>query len=812
MNHLKPVLGFCILFFALFITQMQVEGQVSFGKSQNINSNWNFIQQDIKNGQENKIDESKWRALDLPHDWSIEGVLSPANASCMGYLPCGIGWYRKLITISPDQKGLKHFIYFEGVYKKSEVFLNGFSLGVRPSGYSSFMYDLEPYLKYGEENILAVRVDHSENADSRFYTGSGIYRDVFLIAAGPVHIEQWGIYYQTTEATKSEASINVQVNIKNTTKTEPKVSVNLTLLTQTGEVVAKQTKNIPLNPDGLTLISADLKVKNPKIWSLNSPSLYQLKTQVIENAKIIDENIQPLGIRKFNFDVNKGFTLNGESMKLKGVCIHHEAGCLGAAAPRKVWETRLRKLKEMGCNSIRLSHNPQAPFIYEICDQIGLLVQDEVFDEWEFSKNKWITGWNNGIPGLQGSAQYFNEWCERDTKDMVLRDRNHPSVIMWSIGNEIDYPNDPYSHAVLNAHSINQPARFGFFPEKPAAQRMGVVAKRLADQVRKYDNTRPVTAALAGVVMSNETEYPNALDVVGYNYTEDRYEADHKSFPARIIYGSENGQGMNAWKAVRDNEYISGQFLWTGIDYLGESGTWPSRGFGSGILNMIGTIKPNGYFRQAIWSEKPVTYIGTYKMPKNPLEVWESAHASWNYNESEMVRVVCNTNCQKSILLLNGQPVGESKANDLNTGVIFWDLPYNAGELKVIGMNNDKEVCSFKIQTYGRPYAIRATADSNELKADKDLVQILLDVVDENGVPVTIADNEITCQIEGPAKLLGLEGSNMQDMGNYRDNIQRVYNGKLMAYIQTKGEEGSVKITFSSPWLKNSEVLLKVVN
>jgi hypothetical protein len=379
---------------------------------------------------------------------------------------------------------------------------------------------------------------------------------------------------------------------------------------------------------------------------------------------------------------------------------------------------------------------------------------------------------------------------------------------MWSIGNEIDYPNDPYSHPVLDKGTINQPVYGGYKPDSPQATELGDIAKRLAADVRKIDRSRPVTGALAGVIMSNETEYPGALDVAGYNYTEDRYEIDHKKYPQRIIYGSENGQGMGSWKAVRDSENIFAQFLWAGIDYLGESGAWPSRGFYTGLLDFAGFQKPRGYFRQALWNTKPVSYLGTYPAPENRKNLSMDAWPIWNYEAGKMIRVVCYTNCQTSKLFLNGQPQGEEKAYDDNTGIISWDIPYQAGKLEVVGFNDNTEVCRYAIQSSGRPFALTAEVDHSSLSKNKDLAHIVVQVVDEKGIPVMLSDDEVRCNIEGPAQLLGLEAGNNSDMGNYRDNEQRVFHGRLLAYVQTTGTAGTVKITFSSPWLKPVELKL----
>ncbi|MEG1635277.1 MAG: glycoside hydrolase family 2 TIM barrel-domain containing protein, partial [Rikenellaceae bacterium] len=372
----------------------------------------------------------------------------------------------------------------------------------------------------------------------------------------------------------------------------------------------------------------------------DNPNLYTLKTTITEGKETIDQSNITTGIRKYTFDPNKGFALNDKFMKIKGVCIHHDAGVLGSAVPREVWEQRLKTLKSIGVNAIRTSHNPQSPDLYALCDELGMLVMNEAYDEWEFAKRKWVEGWNKGTPSFQGNFDYFEQWGEKDLADMIRRDRNHVSIFAWSIGNEVDYPNDPYSHPVLDGKSggFTQPIFGGYKKDAPDAMRLGVIAKKLAAVVRRYDTSRPVTAGLAGVAMSNQTEYPAALDIAGYNYTESMYQKDHKQYPNRVIYGSENRHDIQAWQAVINNEYIFGQFLWTGIDYLGESGAWPSRGFYSGLLDFGGSIKPRGYFRQSLWTDKPMAYLGTYPTPGHgnsaqTTDVWSALENENNSKE-----------------------------------------------------------------------------------------------------------------------------------------------------------------------------------
>ncbi len=804
--RLKRVTGLLLF---LFISA-HLLAQVTYREPLKINDNWKFQKGDFPKAASPDFDDSKWRILDLPHDWSVEGPLSQCLASCTGYLPGGIAWYRKVLDIPLNQKDKKIYVYFEGIYRNGEVFINGVSLGMRPNGYISCEYDLTPYLKFGGKNILAVRVDHSKSADSRWYTGSGIYRDVYLIEKNPVHLDLWGVYYTTKALSDKKSAVHVQTTVKNTTDHPAALTIVQELLDKERKSKAKISGKlmVPSGKDGTA--NQDLTVNQPNLWSVDAPYLYQLTTSVYKDGKLIDQSVENVGIRTLGFDADKGFSLNGKSMKVKGVCLHHDAGCLGSAVPKEVLERRLITLKSIGCNAIRGSHNPQSPDLYDLCDKLGLLVLDEGFDEWEFPKKKWIEGWNVGTPGFDGPAEFFEKWGETDLRDLILRDRNHPSVFMWSIGNEVDYPNDPYTHPILDKEGIGQQHTHGYLKDHPNAERLGTIAKRLAAVVRKQDTSRPVTAALAGPVMSNETDYPGALDVVGYNYTENRYAKDHATYPKRIFYGSENGYSMDAWKAVRDNDYIFGQFLWTGIDYLGESHRWPSRGFTSGLLDLAGYKKPRAYFRESLWSHKPMIYLGSYPKRGRDRSLSTDALPFWNYREGDTIRVVSYTNCQKAQLLLNGQKIGEEKSHIDDSGVIYWDVPFHAGKLEAVGYNADKEASRYAIETSKRPFGIKAVATGKTILSARGVAQIEIQIVDEDGKPVLMADDEITCTTDGPVKLLGLEASNSADMGDYTDNKQRVFQGKMIAYLQSTGKKGTAKVTFTSPWLKEQVVELEI--
>lgn len=775
------------------------------------NDHWKFHLGDIHQGESVGHNDSDWRELHLPHDWSIEAPLSPSLASATGYLPGGIGWYRKTFRIQGNKKDKQLYIYFGGVYNNSEVYLNGQLLGKRPNGYISFAYDLTSHINHDADNVIAIKVDHSKYNDSRWYTGSGIFRDVLFIAKHQVHLDIWGISYETKNVQTGKANLVVDAKIKNITSSKAFVTVIQEIKEKGGDkIIVKKQQKAQVNEEGVGEVSMDIQIPSPKLWSVDDPNLYTLHTTVLHNGVVVDEESTTLGIRTTTFDANKGFALNGEWMKLKGVCIHHDAGVLGAAVPREVWKRRLKQLKALGCNAIRMSHNPQATDVYDLCDELGLLVMDEAFDEWRKPKRKWVEGWNVGTPTYDGYADYFDEWGERDLRDMVLRDKRHPSIIMWSIGNEVDYPNDPYTHPILDSVKIGQKVFGGYQPERPHAEELGEIAKRLVKVVKAHDTSRPVTAALAGVVMSNFTDYPAAVDVAGYNYTEDRYALDHKTYPDRIIYGSENRHDIDAWKVVRDNAYIFGQFLWTGIDYLGESGRWPSRGFYSGLLDLGGFIKPRGYFRQSLWSSSPMVYIGTYPLKNDRKQLSMDAWPRWNYEIGDTIRVVCYTNCSQAQLFLNGRAITEVKDYDEASGIIFWDVPYRAGQLEVVGFEGLDEKARYAIHTSGRPSQLTAILDKALLDKERGVTHITVEITDENGRPVILADNNIRCHITGPAKLLGLEASNNTDMGNYRDNEQRAYHGRLLAYVQATGEQGVVQVEFSSSWLEPVTVKLEV--
>ena len=788
------------IFFVISFTFVLSQG---FGNAKTL-TKWHFNYGDVHLGGRETLEHSEWEQVNVPHDWSVTFPASPDLASCTGYLPGGVAWYRTDIEIE-STTNKRYYLYFEGVYHNSEVFFNGKWLGKRPNGYVSFIYEITDYVKPGQKNIAAVRVDHSDEFDSRWYTGSGIYRKVHLISASETHLSPWGTFYTTSEQ-GNKAIINISSEINGKTKGD--YSIKQELLDGDGQLVASVSGEVSIDNQFTGSSNLRLEVSNPKLWSIESPYLYELKTTLLSGNNVIDQTSTNVGIRFLKFDANKGFALNGEWMKIKGVCLHHDAGVLGSAVPKEVWRDRVLKLKEIGVNGIRMSHNPQATDLYDLCDELGMLVMDEAFDEWEYPKKKWLEGWNVGEPGFEGAASYFREWGKKDLESIVKRDRNHPSIVMWSIGNEVDYPNDPYSHPIMSSAEIGQQFTRGYLKDQPHADRLGDIAKELAPIVKKLDPSRPVTAALAGAIMSNQTDYPGALDVVGYNYTEYLYDSDHKKYPERVLYGSENRHDLNAWKSVRDKEFIFGQFLWTGIEYLGEAGRWPSRGSRSGLIDLANNIKARGRFRQSLWSDKPMVYVGTYPARFRRLSI--DASDFWDYNEGDTVKVVAYTNTEKVALFLNDEKIGETKKYDDETGIISWEVPYFPGKLKAVGYNGKEVAAETEIVTTYQPKALNILDGFDDELETGDVSILYVQAIDENGQLAKLADNEIRVRVRGSGKLLGIENASGNVAENYRDNRHRLLRGKATIYVQATDNEEDMIVSISSPYMETKDISIKI--
>lgn len=766
------------------------------------NTQWKFHAGEAAGASATAYNDADWRGLTLPHDWSIEAPFSDEWASATGYLPGGIGWYRKTFTVPAGWAQKKVFITFDGVYNNSEVWINGHYLGKRPNGFVAFEYELTPYLNRSGSNTIAVKADHTKFADSRWYTGSGIYRDVHLYAVNPIHIQQWGVAFTTPVVSASMAHAHTRVNIVGAARP---VQVQAVLTDARGKQVATARQQATPATADSAIADLDFTISNPTLWNVEQPYLYTLKITVLANGKPVDEWKDEVGVRSIRFTADNGFYLNDKNVKLKGVCIHDDAGVLGVAAPEEVWVRRLALLKAGGCNSLRMSHNPHAAYMYKLCDRMGLLVMEEAFDEWEEGKNKWIKGWNKGTPGKDGYHEYFAEWAEKDIAAMVLRTRNSPSVIMWSIGNEIDYPNDPYSHEVLSSGRNPQIYGRGYLPDHPPASRLGDISARLVKAVKRLDTTRPVTAALAGVVMSNTTTYPDNLDLVGYNYQEYRYPEDHAAYPKRIIYGSENGMQLKDWDAVDSNSYISAQYLWTGIDYMGEAGLWPGRSNGAGLINLGGFPKSEYYFRKSIWSEAPVVYIGTAPVSRGDESgnwTHKRAEANWNKQRGDSVSVRCFTNCDEVELMLNNRSLGRRSKASTAGRIINWNLAYEPGTLTAKGYRKGKEVAHYTLQTAGTAAAIKAVVYQHPLIRKRgSLQQIEVSITDAAGNSLYAPGNTLTVTVSGKATLKGIENSNLSDVTLYQSNSKKVTNGPLMVYVQPPVDGSAYTVTFASDGL-----------
>ena len=724
------------------------------GKIINLNLDWHFHLGDEVGADFMGWDDSAWRVVTLPHDWSVEHPFDRAHASGTGYLPGGTAWYRKHFNLPRIAEGKRVRVTFGGVYKHARVWINSNYLGERPYGYATFTHDVSEFVRPGE-NVICVRVEHEQVADSRWFTGSGIYRDVTLEISDPVAFATDGIFV-TTEAVEDGAA-TLRIDYETLGADGAAFTVE-----RYGEAVAEG------QCDG-ACGSARIVVKDAALWSPESPARYVLRARTLKDGEEKDEVRVPFGIRTIRFDCDEGFFLNGVNTKLKGVCVHHDAGALGAAVPKAVWARRLRGFKAMGCNAIRTAHNPPDPRLLELCDEMGFMVMDEAFDEWEGTKNKWWQGHNVYPPKRFGYAEDFPQWHEADLVGMVRRDRNHPSIILWSIGNEIDYPNDPYVTPlfmeVLGNNDANKPlAERLYDARKPDAGRLALVARRLTDIVHGVDTSRPVTSALSFPELSNRTGYADVLDVVGYNYKEVFYEADHAQYPGRVIYGSENGKDAKAWHAVRDNAYICGQFLWTGIDFLGECRGWPVRISQAGLMNLAGFDKPGFWRRRAMWTQDRFVKIAVGHAD----DKWDGPDAErfcWKDEPGRLMLVSCYTGASEVELFLNGESLGKKAVSQEDGYRARWEVPFQPGELRAV-IDGAEDV----LATSGAAASIVLTGDKPCLTANGlDIAQVEVALRDAEGRLAAGDDEVIHYQITGDAEILGIENGKPDDLTPYAE-------------------------------------------
>jgi beta-galactosidase len=777
------------------------------GKRVIFNQDWRFQLGDVTSGQDMDLNDSQWRQLDLPHDWSIEGEFSekaPAGTGG-GALPGGIGWYRKNFHIPLTAKGKQIFIEFDGVYRNSEVWINGHYLGKRPYGYISFQYDLTPHLIYGSnKNLIAVKADNSQQPNSRWYSGSGIYRNVWLTTLDPVHIEHWGTYWTTPEVNSQSATVVIKTKVNNSSQN--KAQVNLTTIIQdaSGRVVARGIEK-GANAEAHVEVSQTLKVSSPVLWSDERPYLYKIVSQLEQGGRIVDRYETPLGIRTFRFDINKGFFLNDKPVKIRGVCNHHDLGSLGAAVNTRAIERQLEMLKEMGVNGIRTSHNPPAPELLELTDKMGFIVMDEAFDVWKIKK----TNFDYHLD--------WDEWHKRDLEDMVLRDRNHPSIIMWSIGNE-----------VMEQWNQN--------PEG------GTISRELVAIVRNLDKTRPITSATNGVDTNNKVITDGGLDIVGTNYHHGKIPELQKMFPGRVILGAETTSAVQSrssyimpsdeirrwprkwdevlkegtpdftcsaydnssapwgstheetWKIVKKHDFFAGMFIWTGWDYLGEPTPypWPAVSSYFGIIDLAGFPKDSYYMYQSEWTSKPVLHLFPH----------------WNWKAGEKVDVVTYFNADEVELFLNGRSQG-TKRKQGDDMQVFWRLPFEPGVLKAVSRKNGQVVLTRQVRTAEAPARIVLIPDRPAIKADGvDLSFVTIKVVDRNGTVVPSADNLIKFELTGEGSIVGLDNGYQASHESFKGKQRKVFRGMALAIVQAKQKPGRIVLKATSDNLAPASVVI----
>jgi beta-galactosidase len=782
---------------------------------------WRFFRGDVPGAHQPEFSERDWRTLDLPHDWTIEGPLSQAGADGKGggIAPTGIGWYRKRFRLPDSYKERRVVIEFDGVYENSEVWINGQRLGKRPYGYISFWYDLTPHLNFGaRDNVMAVKVDNSHQPNCRWYSGSGIYRHTWLLVTGNVHVAVWGTFVSTPAVTQEFATVQMKTRVRNDGRTGTTCTLLTSVIDGEGKVVQTMEAGHDLEPDEEYEFLQDARVNTPHLWSVEDPFLYKVRSTVRERDRVVDEFDTPLGIREAVFDADRGFLLNGARVKLNGVCVHHDGGSVGAAVPARVWERRLEILKEMGCNSIRMSHNPPATDLLDLCDRMGFLVMDEFADEWKFHKPS-VT---------QAYSIYFDEWSERDVKSMVHRDRNHPSVVLWSAGNEV--------HEQWRVVGVE-------------------IARRLVDLFHAEDPTRAVSIAChmiaSGVTGGALPEFLAVPDVVGYNYVDrfrDRaekyYSIDRQAYPRRRFIGSESpamgvgglrgdyrglvpgetrvsprgmGRGQDVdvellWKFVRTYDYVAGDYMWTGIDCLGTA-TAPRSMSSSGVLDSCGFKKDGFYFYQSQWTSKPMLHL--------------FPHWNWKGKEGQVIPVLCYTNCDTVELFVNGKSFGAEgywfprwgtengrpsprasvprTTSDLH---LTWSLPYEPGTLRAVGTKDGKIVATVEVATAGEPAATDLFVDRQTIAADRrDVVHIGVRIVDAQGRLMPTADNEVTFAVQGEGKIIGVDNGiiGSQDCKGSR---VKAFNGLCLAIVQSTAKAGEIRVAATSPGLKSSSVTI----
>ena len=787
----------------LFLWGMTMQAGAHDGaRKQLFDFDWKFMLGDPSEASSAGFDDSGWRTLDLPHDWSVEGTISPdaPMGNDGGYFPAGIAWYRKTFEVPATSQDCKMGIYFEGVYMNSEVFINGHSLGVRPYGYSSFFYDMTPYLHFGGKNVIAVRVDNSAQKNCRWYSGSGIYRHVWLTQTDKVHIAHWGTFITTPKVNDTQATVQVKTQIENETQTSRRVTLT-TRLSYADADRGTETTEVEIPAGSSKEVTQHIRVDALALWSPETPNLYVASQTVTEGEKTLDEVTQTFGIRSIAYSAEKGFLLNGKPIKLYGGCLHHDNGPLGAAAYDRAEERKAELMKAAGFNAVRTSHNPPSEAFLAACDRIGLLVIDEAFDGWRDAKNQ------------HDYSVYFDEWWERDVTTMVLRDRNHPSIVCWSIGNE-----------VMERKKIE----------------VVTTAQKLRDAIRQHDITRPVTSALAS--WDNDWEIYDPLaavhDIIGYNYLLHHAPADHQRVPSRMIIQTESypRDAFKNWAMVNDNSYILGDFVWTAIDYLGESGIgryyyegesegehyernhYPFHGAYCGDIDLTGWRKPVSYYRELLFNpegklhlavKEPDGYYG--KIKETQWSVWPTWDSwSWQGHEGKPIEVEIYSRYPKVRLYLNGQLIGEQPTGREQEFKAVFSVPYNPGTLKAVGVENGQEVEAQELATAGEPAQIRLTADRAVITADgQDLSYVTVEILDKEGRVNPNAENRLIFDVNGAGVIAAVGNASLKDTDCYAGNTCKAWKGRAIVVLKSTKKNGTIKLKATSNGLRSATVSVK---
>ncbi len=779
------------------------------------NAGWKFIRDDIKNAVQPEFDDSHWLEVVLPHDYSImdlpakEGVKqtgpfseeSPGGIST-GHVMGGTAWYRKHFKMNRKDEGKVVKVLFDGIYMNADVWLNGQHLGSQPYGYSAFSLDLTPHLRpVGEENVLAVQVKN-EGENSRWYSGSGIYRNVSLIITNPVHVDLWGVFVRTLEVSEEKAAIGVDVTLVNGTSDEKDITLEMEFIDPDGKPVTHFSDDKELEAGSKKIFAQEFGIPEYRLWTVENPELYTVVIRLRNGKKIIDEVREPFGIRTIDFSAEKGFLLNNEPVLLQGACLHHDNGPLGAAAFDRAEYRKVEIMKKNGFNAIRTAHNPPSNALLDACDQLGMLVMDESFDHWRKPKNP------------EDYHLYFDEWWEKDMEAMVLRDRNHPSVIIWSIGNEI----------------------------KERADSSGLeTAQILRDKILQMDDTRPVTQAVCSFWDNKGRTWKDTepvfalLDVHGYNYQWQRYEDDHAGFPERIMIGTESiaGEAFENWSMVEKHPYVIGDFVWTGMDYLGESGIgsfkldndttsflppWPWFNAWCGDISILGYKKPQMYFRDVIWRNSDLEMLVHAPVPEGRSEVvsfwgWPNEWKSWNWegHEGTPLQVSVYSRCDSVRLELNGKIIGAKPVSDETKLTARFNVPYEPGELTAVGLKEGKEVVRQVLKTAGAPSHIRITPERETISADfSDLAYFNVEVVDENGLLVPHAEVPVEFEIDGVGTLQAVGNGNPTDMKSFQQPRVNTFRGKCQVIVRAGEEQGKIMVTATSDGLESGEAMVNV--